>query len=116
MPLYSAKLTTMDAFLKWACPEPSCEVQLSTRARINYLVKYWAYKAVTVKKFYSMSVAIREVWRFLYRALEYTAHVKIYYRWKKAKAAGQNINKLDLVEQLGLLDHMYAIAYGALLK
>lgn len=88
-------------------PEPSVEAEeLTTRAKVRRLVNdYCAAKLVHQQ----------EVWRRLYREFKDRYHIDLRQRAKNIQAAGgKKFGPMDICEQLGKIEELYAVAFDLL--
>jgi paraquat-inducible protein B len=88
-------------------PTPVVEAEvLTTRAKVNRLVR--DYSGAT-------SIEFREVWRRVYREFKDRYHIDLRQRAKNAEAAtGRKFTSLDVCEQLGKIEELYAVAFEVL--
>lgn len=86
---------------------PSVEAEdLSTRARLNRLVR--DYSAAT-------SIPFGEVWKRVYRDFRDRYHVDLKQRARNIQAnGGKKLGSLDVCEQLGMIEQLYAVAFELL--
>lgn len=87
--------------------EPEVEAEeLTTRAKLNRLVR--DYSAAN-------AVHFQEVWRRIYREFRDRYHVDLKQRAKNIQAnGGRKFTSLDICEQLGKIEELYAVAFELL--
>jgi hypothetical protein len=87
---------------------PSVEAEdLTTRAKLNRLVR--DYSAAT-------AIPFSEVWKRVYREFRDRYHVDLKQRSKNIQGSGgKKLSSLDVCENLGMIEQLYAVAF-ALLK
>jgi seryl-tRNA synthetase len=87
--------------------EPEVEAEeLTTRAKLNRLVR--DYSAAN-------AVHFQEVWRRVYREFRDRYHVDLKQRAKNIQAnGGRKFTSLDVCEQLGKIEELYAVAFEVL--
>lgn len=88
-------------------PTPEVEAEeLTTRAKLNRLVR--DYSAAN-------AVHFQEVWRRVYREFRDRYHIDLKQRTKNIRAAGgKRFSALDVCEQLGKIEELYAVAFDLL--
>lgn len=88
-------------------PNPEVEAEeLTTRAKLNRLVR--DYSAAN-------AVHFQEVWRRVYREFRDRYHIDLKQRTKNIRAAGgKKFSALDVCEQLGKIEELYAVAFDLL--
>lgn len=90
---------------KTAEPELEAE-ELTTRAKLNRLVRDYAA---------ANAVHFPEVWRRVYREFRDRYHVDLKQRAKNIQAnGGKKFTTLDVCEQLGKIEELYAVAFDLL--
>lgn len=88
-----------------AQPEVEAE-ELSTRAKLNRLVRDYSV---------ANAVHFQEVWRRVYREFRDRYHVDLKQRAKNIQAnGGKKFTSLDICEQLGRIEELYAVAFDLL--
>lgn len=88
-------------------PQPEVEAEaLTTRAKLNRLVR--DYSAANALHF-------QEVWRRVYREFKDRYHIDLRQRTKNIQAnGGKKFKTLDVCEQIGKIEELYATAYDLL--
>lgn len=88
-------------------PQPEVEAKtLTTRAKLNRLVKDYAT---------ANALHFPEVWRRVYREFKDRYHIDLKQRTKNLHAnGGKKFKTLDVCEQLGKIEELYATAYDLL--
>lgn len=87
--------------------EPAVEPEeLTTRAKLNRLVRDYAA---------ANAIQFPEVWRRIYREFRDRYHVDLKQRAKNIQAhGGKRFTSLDVCEQLGQIEQLYAVAFELL--
>lgn len=87
-------------------PQPELEAEeLTTRAKLNRLVQNYAT---------ANALHFQEVWRRLYREFRDRYHIDLRQRAKNIQASGGKFKALDICEQLGKIEELYAVAFDLL--
>lgn len=88
-------------------PAPEAQAKtLTTRAKLNRLVRDYSG---------ANAVHFQEVWRRLYREFRDRYHIDLSQRAKNMQAAGgKKLGALDICEQLGKIEELYAVAFDLL--
>jgi DNA polymerase III gamma/tau subunit len=83
-------------------PAPTVEVnEKTTRAAINQLIRAAAH---------ARGVSEQDAFRKVYTEFKYRYHIDVDARRDNALKSGQKLSKLDIVEDLGMLNELYALA------
>lgn len=87
-------------------PNPEVEAEeLTTRVKLNRLVR--DYSAANALHF-------QEVWRRVYREFKDRYHIDLRQRAKNIQASGGKFKALDVCEQMGKIEELYAVAFDLL--